>query len=247
VSLPIVLLHGFPFDGGMWEGVTPVLQSRGKKVLTPDLPGFGHSSIPAPRAQDASIEAYAEEVHQLLRHQGGRAIVGGFSMGGYVLLALLRAHPDAVAWALFISTRAEADSEEARAVRLKSVQDVRTSGTAALVESMLGRLLPAEASPAIRDKTRSYMRRQSAQAVIAAQSAMARRRDQTDLLPKIHTPSLIIVGSLDIITPPASAQKLQQGIPRARLVELPQVGHMSPVEAPEKVGEAIADFASTIV
>jgi pimeloyl-ACP methyl ester carboxylesterase len=250
MRLPIFLLHGFPFDGGMWQHQVAYLQSAaggGFHVVAPDLPGFGQPALqPAPSAKSASIEAYAEDVHRCIRALGGRAIVGGFSMGGYILLALLRAFPQNVAGAIFISTRADADSPEARANRLQSIDDVRAHGTAGLVAAMSARLLGPNPTPAHQAQMREWMSRQSPAAVIAAQSAMSRRRDQTDLLPTITVPTLLIAGTQDAVTPLAVPRAMQALLPHSRLVEIPNAGHMTPLEAPETVALAMRDFATAI-
>jgi pimeloyl-ACP methyl ester carboxylesterase len=250
MHLPILLLHGFPFDGGMWERQVEFLQSPeggGFHVLAPDLPGFGTAPlVPAPAADSASIEAYAEEVHQWIRYRSGKAIVGGFSMGGYVLLALLRKYPRDVAGAMFISTRADADSPDARANRLKSIDDVRAHGTAGLVKTMTVRLLGPAPTPELKQQMRTQMSRQSPAAVIAAQSAMSRRPDQTDLLPKLTVPVLLIAGAQDAVTPLSVPRSMQALIPGSRLVEISNAGHMTPLEAPDAVGAAIRDFAKPL-
>ncbi len=247
MSVPIVLLHGFPFDGWMWERQAAYLRGRGHEVFTPDLAGFGATpQAPAPDAETASMEGYADDAQQLIRHAGGRALVGGFSMGGYVLLALLRAHPEAVAGAMFVSTRADADSPQARASRLTSIDDVRAHGTSGLVETMITRLLGKNPTPALREQMRSLMCRQSPAAVIAAQSAMARRRDQTDLLPALAIPILLVAGAEDAVTPPPVARGMQALMPASRLVELAGAGHMTPLEAPAALGEVLAEFAASV-
>jgi pimeloyl-ACP methyl ester carboxylesterase len=258
MALPILLLHGFPFDGSMWRPVVVRLQEPAERaakapgetgtfqVFAPDLPGFGAPPLPIPSPEDLTIEWYAEVVQRLIRGIGGRAVVGGFSMGGYILLALLRSHPEAVAGAMFISTRADADSAEARANRLRSIEAVRAGGTGGLVEAMLGRLLGPASSETLQEEMRTMMSRQSPAAVIGAQSAMARRRDQGDLLPRIQVPALIVAGAQDVVSPPAVARAMQSQIPHCRLVEIPRAGHMTPLEAPDAVATAIADFARPI-
>src|SRR5262245_8714444 len=136
--LPIVLIHGFPFDGSMWRAQEEFLSSPeggGYRVLAPDLAGFGPSpQTPAPDPATASMEGFAEEIHRLIAREGGKAIVGGLSMGGYVLLSLLRSYPHDVAAAMLIDTRAQADTPEVRANRLKSIENVKANGTGTLME-----------------------------------------------------------------------------------------------------------------
>jgi pimeloyl-ACP methyl ester carboxylesterase len=210
-------------------------------VLTPDLPGFGETPVP----EAPTVESFADDIHTLISRHGGRAIVGGFSMGGYVLLALLRAHRSSVGGAMLIDTRADADSPEARQNRLNSIDDVAKNGPAKLIETMLGRLLGKNATTAVREQTRKIMERQRPEAIIAAQRAMAARRDQTDLLPTLALPSLVIVGAEDIISPPSVALAMQRLIPRAMLVQIANSGHMAPLEEPAPVAAAIETFLAT--
>lgn len=251
-TLPIILIHGFPFDGSMWQAQTDGLASAaggGLTVLAPDLPGFGAALEPPP--EQPSMEGYARAIHAVVQEHGGRCIVGGLSMGGYVLLELLRSFPGDVAGAMLIDTRAEADTVEGRGNRLKSIADIRGAGagpgsTARLIQGMAPRLLAKTASAAVQQKMRAMMSRQSAGAVMAAQTAMANRRDQTDLLSQIRVPTLIVVGEQDIVTPPAVAQGMRDRIAGSQLVEIANAGHMTPLEAPEAVNAAIRDFAASV-
>jgi len=247
--LPILLIHGFPFDGSMWRAQREFLESAaggGLTVITPDLPGFGASAEPVPR--EPSMEEYAEAVHRVMHEHGaGRFIVGGMSMGGYVVFPLLRAYPNHVAAVMLIDTRAEADAPDARANRLKAIEDIRAMGnTTKLIHGLLPRLVGVKAGAEVQQNLRAMMASQLPEAVIAAQTAMASRRDQTDYLPAIRVPTLIVVGDQDVITPPAVARGMREKIPGSQLVEIPDCGHMSPVEAPEALNAAIRDFAMTV-
>src|SRR4051794_27875796 len=112
--VPILLIHGFPLDGTMWRHQAEFLRSRGHEVLTPNLPGFGDPpAMASPAKGQATMESYAATIHGIIQQLPGKqAVVGGFSMGGYIMLALLREHPECVAAAMFIDTRAEVDTPE---------------------------------------------------------------------------------------------------------------------------------------
>src|SRR5258708_16081184 len=86
----LVLVHGFPLDGRMWrEQVAPLSDIR--KVIPPDLPGHGENPSGSPLG---SMDALAEGLGALLDHQRlGAVDLAGFSMGGYVALALSRRFP----------------------------------------------------------------------------------------------------------------------------------------------------------
>jgi pimeloyl-ACP methyl ester carboxylesterase len=76
----------------------------------------------------------------------------------------------------------------------------------------------------------------------AALRGMAERDDQTDLLPKIGVPSLILVGAEDAITPVADSEKMHQAIAGSRLVVLENAGHVSNLERTEQFNEALLGF-----
>ena len=197
---------------------------------------------------EATIERYAADIHAIVRKlPDQRAVVGGFSMGGYVLLALLREHPECVSAAMFIDTRAETDTPEGRATRLKSIEHMETHGTEALLDSLCQKLFrKTSPAPQVIEASRQIMRRQRVDAVVAAQWAMAHRRDQTDLLPSLQMPALIVVGEEDLITPPTSAEAMAARLANQRLVRIPNAGHMAPVEQPDAVNKAIGDFVAQL-
>jgi pimeloyl-ACP methyl ester carboxylesterase/membrane protein DedA with SNARE-associated domain len=89
----VVLLHGSPGSGGDFAGVAPLLAER-RRVIVPDLPGFGRTSAVVP---DYSIRAHADYVLQLMdRLRVERAHLVGFSMGGGVALSLYDLAPERV-------------------------------------------------------------------------------------------------------------------------------------------------------
>jgi len=249
--LPIVLIHGFPFDSGMWREQAAFLRGKGHTVVTPDLPGFG-GTPPLPRER-TSMEAFAGVVHEEIAKVGRKAIVGGLSMGGYVLLALLRDYPESVAAAMLIDTRADADSAEAQANRLKSIEEIEKNGPGKVVEGMMGKLFGKQPTEAVKGEVKGMMERQKAgvggggwEGMANALWGMAKRRDQTDLLPELRVPVLIVVGAEDGITPPSVALKMQSLMPQGMVVQIAGAGHMSPMEQPAAVNRAIETFLATV-
>ena len=83
-------------------------------------------------------------------------------------------------------------------------------------------------------------------AIAAAQRGMAARPDMTSLLPKINVPSLIVVGVDDAISPPSEMQSMAAAIPNADFVEISDAGHMTTMENPEPVNEAMREFIARL-
>jgi pimeloyl-ACP methyl ester carboxylesterase len=245
--LPIILIHGFPLDNTMWQAQVDYLTGKGHTVIAPNLPGFGNPAPPPIPLEYATIDAYAEYIHGIIQKQaGGRAIVGGLSMGGYILLALLREHPDSVAAAMLLDTRADPDTAEARAARLKSIQDVQEKGPGSIIDGLLTKQLRKKPLESNKQKVRAIMERQSAQAIITAQTAMSKRRDHTDLLAQLTLPVLIVVGSEDALTPPSVALAMQSHMPHAMVAQIVNAGHLTTIEQPDAVNSTIETFLTTV-
>src|SRR4051812_30840971 len=81
----LVLLHGFPLHGGMWQAQRALASAAGGwQVVVPDLRGFGRS----PEVGPFTIEQLADDVHMIVQGRGlGKIVLAGLSMGGYVALA----------------------------------------------------------------------------------------------------------------------------------------------------------------
>ncbi len=75
--------------------------------------------------------------------------------------------------------------------------------------------------------------------IAAAQLAMSRRSDFSNLLATIDIPTLVVAGNEDVISPPIEMQAMAMEIPDATFVELHGAGHMSPLERPESFNHAI--------
>ena len=235
----VVLLHGYPLDGAMWSGVARLLSER-FRVLKPDLPGRG-ATPPAPAG---GIDAYADFVEAILAELPSVGGVAGFSMGGYVALALARRRPPNLGALALVDTRAGADTDAGRAARDEAIVVAREKGVEAIAETMLGKLLSA-AALANRDtveRVRRIMLRQPSETVAADLAAMRDRRDSTAFLGEIRVPTRILVGAEDAISPPDESRAMADAIPGADCVVIPGAGHLTPVERPRAVATALDEF-----
>jgi pimeloyl-ACP methyl ester carboxylesterase len=240
----LVLLHGFPLDRRVWEAQVEEL-SRDARVITPDLRGFGQSKSNGP----FTIEALADEVHALLADIGALpAVIGGLSMGGYVALAYAKKYPKDLRGLVLIDTKADADTTEGRAARDKMIALVREKGSAAVAEQMMPKMMAPDADkqrPAVAKQLRAIMDACPPLTIAHALAAMRDRPDRTGDLPSTPVPTLVIVGEHDAITPPDKAQAIVKDVPGAQLVTVRGAGHMSPMEQPQQVNDALRRFLST--
>ena len=239
---PIVLIHGYPFNRSLWTEQIPAL-SNDYRIIAPDLRGFGDSDA----SQDPStMNRLAADVAELMDHlQIPRATIGGLSMGGYVALAFYKQFAPRVRALVLADTRAQADTEEAKQTREQQAEKALSEGMAGIADAMLPKLLTPETvskRPEIVKFIRDMMLKTKPEGAAAALRGMADREDQTELLPKISVPTLIVVGAEDAITPVADSEKMHHAIRESRLVVLDHAGHVSNVERPQQFNDALLHF-----
>ncbi len=245
-SLPLVLLHAYPLDARMWDPVRAPLAER-TRLITPDQRGLGRSPLPDSSGTEAepSLDHAARDVLALLdRLELEKVVLGGCSMGGYVTLALLRLAPERVGGVALIGAKATADTDEARANRLEVARRAEAEGTAGwLAEQMLPKLLgetTRHRRPEVAERVRELVEQQPPSGVAWAQRAMAARGDSTELLRSLEVPVVVVAGEEDTVNPPQTARDLADTVPHAELVGLPEAGHLTPMEAPEAVVDAVS-------
>lgn len=242
-GLPIVLLHGFPLCRQMWTPQLSVLADAGYRVICPDLPGFGES--PAPD-EPASMVRYADAVISLLDELGiEQAVIGGMSMGGYVLLNLVARYPQRLLGAMYLVTRAAADDPAGKEKRSLLAKQV-AAGDAVIVPDAFAQVLfapnTAEEKPGLVKAVRQMMESTSAEGLVGGLLAMRDRDDFVDRLPGLDVPALVVGAELDAAVPIEHARILVQGLPDARLEIIAGAGHMVNLEQPEKFNQALKTF-----
>jgi pimeloyl-ACP methyl ester carboxylesterase len=244
---PLVLLHAFPLDGRMWAPQVEALAGT-YQVIVPDLRGFGAARDQA--VEEAGMDLLADDLLRLLDERGlDRVVLGGLSLGGYVALAFMRRHAERVSGLVLLDTKATADGDQARGDRLKMADRVLAEGVDFVPEVMLPRLLgetSREHRPEVVAKVADLIREQSPQAIAGAQRGMAARADTTDVLASIKVPTLVVTGEEDTVTGPEVGRDLAAGIPGARFLLVEEAGHLSNLEQPEIVNEALLDFLAPL-
>lgn len=238
-GVPVLLLHGFPFSRQMWRLQSPLV--RNARVITCDLRGFGESE-----GTPSSMDEFAEDVHALVTQLGLSAfILGGFSMGGYVLFRYIARHADRLKALLLLDTRADADTPEGRQRRYDAIARIEKEGPSGYLDDFLNLVVSPktlQGRPDLIRDLRGQMATARPATLTGALRAMAERPDSTPLLSTIRLPTLIVVGEDDKATPPESARRMHAAIAGSQFVLIPEAGHVSNLEQPEPFNAAIAAF-----
>jgi len=250
---PILLVHGFPLDYTMWDSQIESL-SKHSRVIAPDLRGFGQSPLgPVDPTHGITMERYADDLAEFLDELNlgvdQPIVFVGLSMGGYIAWQFVRKYASRLRALVLLDTRSLADTDEARAGRLKMAENVAEWGSGRVAEMMGPKLVAPSAfekKPAVVTALRRVVESTSPAAIAAAQRGLAARPDMTSFLPQIRVPTLVIVGEEDAISPPAEMQAIAAAIPNSEFVVIPNSGHMTTMEDPESVNLALTEFLSAL-
>jgi pimeloyl-ACP methyl ester carboxylesterase len=232
---PLLLVHAFPVDGRLWEGVVPHLLPH-RRVFTVDLRGFGNSD----ESGAFSVKQMACDLAALLRLTGLPPVdAAGCSMGGYVLQELLRQDGERVKHLILVDSKAESDTVEAQNKRNAMAALAREKGAAAVADQVLPTMLRKTPDPAVVARLREIIASQRPETIAHAAIALRDREDFVALLSDADIPVSIIVGGEDAVTPPTAAKALAQRVKIGRCMEIEHAGHLSPLEQPAAVAAAL--------
>jgi pimeloyl-ACP methyl ester carboxylesterase len=224
-SLPVVLVPGLSCSARLYAEQIPVLWR------------FGPVTV-ADHTRDDTIAAIARRI---LSVAPPRFALAGLSMGGYIAFEIVRQAPERVVKLALLDTAAGPETPQQTEVRLKRIE-MTTAGRFAEAQAQLYPLMvhhdrheDADLKHAV-----ALMGEETGPDVfIRQQGAIMGRADSRPTLATIKCPTLVVVGDADQLTPPAAAQEIAAGISGARLVVIPQSGHLSTMERPDAVNAAL--------
>jgi pimeloyl-ACP methyl ester carboxylesterase len=237
---PLVLVHGGTVDGRMWQPQLAALKDE-FTVVAWDEPGAGRSSdVPA----DFGLQDYAHCLAALIEEIAlGPAHVAGLSWGGTVVLELYRHHPELVATLILIDTYAgwkgSLPEEEVRA-RLEGLRQMLAVPADDFDPTLPGWFAGDAPTPFVPllEEMAADVRPESLRHALLVMA----ETDQRDLLPRITVPTMLIWGEQDVRSPLNVAHQFEHAIPAAQLVVIPDCGHVSNLEQPERINEAVREF-----
>lgn len=244
-GVPVVLVHGFPFDHTMWRPqIEALTAARSFRVISYDVRGHGQSD-----AGDGqySVETFVDDLIGVLDGlKIDRAVLCGLSMGGYIALRAMERNPERFKGLVLCDTRSEGDSNEAKVKRsgtMKAVKGGESFDT--FVQKSVNNVLcdlTLRTKPDVAAHVAAMIRTCAPLGIAGTLLALAARTDTTDALKKITVPVLILVGQEDKLTPPAAAEGMLKLIPQAKLHVVPDAAHVSNLENPAVFNAKLIDF-----
>lgn len=244
----ILLIHPFPFDDRLWGTVAQNLSAK-NYVLVPNLRGCGQTDLGRDKpdlnllAQDLIELAQIEKLERL--------VLAGISLGGYVAMALARIKPELISSLVLLDTKAGADSPEAKENRHRIAAQMQSTGSAKvslfaeqMIENVVGSFTH-ENRPQVVTQVKNWILSAKPETIAWLQIAMAQRPESFSALAALNIPTLLIRGEQDVISSAQDFSLMQENLRQVTYVEIPNVGHLPPVEDPVATFTAIDQWLTT--
>lgn len=242
---PVLFSHGLLWDSHLFTRQVEALRGR-YRCISYDHRGQGRSEAPEDGKPIDLRTVYEDAVSVIQALRLAPCHFVGLSMGGFVGLRVAARHPELLRSLVLLDTSAGAElpSNLPRFRLLSAV--THWLGLGPVVDRIMRIYFgPTFMNDPARRAEREALRRQLAsnpRAVWRAMDGVINRPSVEGELHRITTPTLILVGEEDAVTLPELADRLHERIIGSRLLRLPHGGHMSNLEQPEAVNDAIASF-----
>ncbi|AWE50798.1 alpha/beta fold hydrolase [Streptomyces nigra] len=254
----VVLAHGWTCSTAFWAAQIRAL-AVDHRVVAYDQRGHGRS----PAAAVCSTDGLADDLEAVLKATlapGERAVIAGHSMGGMTVMAAaarpaFREHAAAVLLCSTGASRLVAESTvlPLRAGRLRTWLTGRLLGSRAPLGPVTAAARAVLKYATMGPRSAPEMVEACARIVHACprtvRHAWSRVLSLLDLghgIRELTVPAAVVVGTADRLTPPVHARSLAEALPNCvGVTELPGLGHMTPIEAPELVTGKIRELVTT--
>lgn len=260
---PAVLVHGLGGSATNWTDVMGLLQDR-LDSAAPDLPGFGWS--PPPPGRDYSLRTHARAIAALIESRpAGRVHLMGNSLGGTVALVVAATRPDLVHTLTLVSPALPVLRPRRSNVHLPALAlpwagqrlasrlgrfpvEQRVRATLALCYADPARVPPERVDEARAEAARRARLDHESDAMLLSLRSLMHAYVRPGAWPlwrlaaQVRVPTLLVYGLSDRLVDPRTSARAVRTFPDARLVVLPDSGHVSQMEHPEVVARAIRRF-----
>lgn len=243
----LLLVHGHPFNRSMWRPQITAAHEAGWRVVVPDLRGYGETAVVPGKTP---LEVFTADLAALLDYlEVDRAVIGGLSMGGQIVMEFAHRHPGRVRGLLLAATFPQAESDDGKRNRNAMADRLRREGMERYASEVLSKMLATrsiEALPAVADHVLTMMRATHPEGAAAALRGRAERPSYEETLSSLTIPALVVVGSEDAFTSRQDAERMRDLLRNSELVWLEGAGHMPNLESPEAFNAALLRLLSRV-
>jgi len=245
-KIPVIFLHGFPFDKSMWKGQLEGLKSS-NRLIACDIRGFGKSTD---EKTPLSMDLFGDDLVSFMdKLHIQKANLCGLSMGGYIALNSVKRFPERFETLILCDTQCIADSTKVKENRYKAIEKINHDGPAEFNEEFIKNVFHPDS---LTDKTelvkslRSVVFGNSKVIIASGLTALAERSETCSALSSISIPTLIICGREDVVTPLEQSEFMHKQIKGSVLKVIDNAGHVSNLEQPEEFNKSLTEFLNSL-
>lgn len=233
----VLLLHGIGGNANSCADLAELLSQQGIAAHAWDAPGYGGSADP-----DGSVDHPGTVLRVMAELGLDRVDLFGTSWGGVIAAQVASRAPQLVRTVVLAdSTRGSGVEAGSAAAMIERVAALASVGSDTFASARAPRLVSPTADQQVRLRVRDEMAKVRLPGYRAAAEFMA-GTDNTAVLRELRVPSLVVVGSDDVVTGVPESELLADLVPGARLVVLPGAGHSAVTEQPGEMARALTDF-----
>jgi pimeloyl-ACP methyl ester carboxylesterase len=242
----IIFVHGFPLNKSMWNKQMSEFKDD-FRVIAYDIRGHGNTE-----GGNAifSIDLFARDLICFMDElKIDKAILCGFSMGGYISLNTIENFPERFSALILSDTSCVADTPEAREKRLRTIDTIKANGMEKYADESIKNLFAPESIEKKIAEIESVMEmilKTSKQSIYNTLNALSSRKETCSKLMLINVPTLILVGKEDKITPLEAALWMHERIKESSMKIIGHAGHLSNLENPLEFNDQLRKFLVTI-
>jgi pimeloyl-ACP methyl ester carboxylesterase len=226
--LPVMLVPGLLCSARLYAGQIAALWRFGPVMV-------------ADHRHDDTMEAIARRI---LGTAPPRFALAGLSMGGYIALSIVRLAPERVERLALLDTSARPDAPQ-QSERRRGLIALTQGGRFAEIADLLWPIFvhrDRQGDTELHDIVRTMADETGPEVFVRQQHAIMTRPDARPMLGAIRCPTLVLVGDGDELTPPELSREIAAAVPGARLVTVPNCGHLSTLERPDAVNRALVEW-----
>ncbi|MGW5279243.1 alpha/beta fold hydrolase [Streptomyces collinus] len=241
--VPLVLVHGHPFDRTMWAPQLTAF-AAGRRVVAPDLRGYGASPV---TPGTVPLSRHARDIEDLLDHLAvDTCVLAGLSMGGQIAMECYGRFGDRVRGLVLADTFPDPETPAGRLGRRAMADRLLAEGMRGYADEVLERMVAPYAAPEVKSHVHRMMTAAAPQGAAASLRGRAERPDYRDLLTKVTVPALVVVGADDTYTPVADAEAMHAALPDSVLHVVDGAAHLPNLERAPEFNRVLEKFLTRI-
>lgn len=227
----LLMLPGTLCDRRLFAGQAPALRDSGWEVIVGDM------------TRDDSIGGMAERA---LRSVEGAFALAGLSLGGVAAMEIVRRAPDRVTGLALLDTNHRPVTDAQRAGWLRAATLVEEGRFHQVVQETAGLMSARLDEEPVRGLIEDMARAVGPRVFLRQNAAQDTRSDNRAALAALTVPALVLCGERDAVCPVSTHEEMAELIPGAELSVVEGAGHLSTIDRPRRVAEALLEWTEKI-